>query len=101
MKEYLIYWTDEAFNDLLSIEDFLGKPHSTKIIAEIILSTDQLIANPFSGTIQDLPLKKQYRYLVVGNYKILYSIHEKIVYINTIFDTRQNPDLMVGILKSE
>lgn len=32
-----------------------------------------------------------YRYLIKGDYKIIYSIENDEVIINRIFDTRQNP----------
>lgn len=100
MQEYIIYWTDEAFNDLLNIEEFLGKRYSQDIIAGIIISSDQLTNFPFSGTLQELPTAKEYRYLVVGNYKILYSVREYVVYINAVFDTRRDPEKMLKSLEN-
>ncbi|MCU0288260.1 MAG: type II toxin-antitoxin system RelE/ParE family toxin [Acidobacteria bacterium] len=35
-----------------------------------------------------------YRYLVEGNYKIIYRIKGNKVVIDTVFDVRQNPDKM-------
>lgn len=36
-------------------------------------------------------LKRDYRRLVEGNYKIIYNFRNKTIYINRIFDTRQSP----------
>ncbi len=100
MQEYLVYWTDEAFNDLLDIEEFLGKQYSTVVISEIILRTDQLIHFPFSGQEQYLPTKQTYIYMVEGNYKILFSVRDFVVYINSVFDTRQDPEIMIKSLEN-
>ena len=35
-------------------------------------------------------VNQEYRYLVSGNYKIIYKVSENIIVINDIFDTRQN-----------
>ncbi len=37
-------------------------------------------------------LKKQYRKLIEGNYKITYREGKTKIYINRIFDTSQNPN---------
>ena len=56
-------------------------------------STKQLIQNPVSGQ-TELNLEKlnqKYRYLVVGNYKVIYNFLQDEIRIVDIFDTRQNP----------
>ncbi len=35
-----------------------------------------------------------HRYLIEGNYKIIYRIQGKIISITDIFDTRQDPEKM-------
>lgn len=54
----------------------------------------QLIKYPESGQVEpDLQVFKQnHRYLVCGNYKIVYKVFEHQIIINDVFDTRQNPD---------
>ena len=39
-------------------------------------------------------LEEGHRYLVEGNYKIIYKIIENAVFITDIFDTRQDPEKM-------
>ncbi|MBI5215802.1 MAG: type II toxin-antitoxin system RelE/ParE family toxin [Ignavibacteriae bacterium] len=45
---------------------------------------------------QEEPLLRQrkgnYRYLVEGNYKIIYRVVRQTVIIVTVFDTRRNPE---------
>lgn len=92
-------WSTEALVDLESIYDFLAEksPTSARRIAENILSRIMQIESfPESGVLQTM-LKntgREYRYLVEGNYKIIYShqAERQVVYVEIIFDTRQNPD---------
>lgn len=64
-----------------------------KIRKQILSSTKQLIKNPASGQLElNLEkLKQNHRYLVNGNYKIVYRINENEIIINDVFDTRQDP----------
>lgn len=92
MAEFTTIWTNEAFDDLLQIEDFLGIDKASKVIDKIIERTRQLQDFPLSGKIQPTQTRQEYRFLVEGNYKIIYSFRSNKVYINTIFDTRQDPE---------
>lgn len=51
---------------------------------------------PEMGPIEDnlKHLNLQHRYLVQGNYKIIYRIKGKVIYVTDIFDTRQDPKKM-------
>ena len=44
-------------------------------------------------------LEKGYRKLIAGNYKIIYRIVNKEIVIDTIFDTRQEPEELLTGLK--
>jgi hypothetical protein len=47
------------------------------------------------GTVEPLlwEFAEEYRYLVVGNYKLVYYIDcETAIYIVAVFDCRQNPE---------
>ena len=98
MKKSQVIWSDEALNDL-TIYDFLvekSQPSAQRIIESILNRTTQLESFPESGTKQET-LKagaNEYRYLVEGNYKVIYWNKSEIqtVFIATIFDTRNNPD---------
>ena len=48
---------------------------------------------PFIGQIEEnlIELKQEQRYLVEGNYKIIYRVIDKEIYITDVFDCRQNP----------
>ncbi|MFA5575629.1 MAG: type II toxin-antitoxin system RelE/ParE family toxin [Brumimicrobium sp.] len=95
-----IIWTDFAISNLKTIYDyFLEKANrkvANKIRNNIFKETNQLIKHPESGQVESNlnSLKHEYRYLVSGNYKIIYRIDGKRILINDVFDTRQHPDKM-------
>ena len=92
-----VIWTDYALNQLEQIFDFFKYTASInvskKIVAQIIDKTLLLENNPFIGSKEPLleNRSREYRYLVEGNYKIIYSVEGNIVRVNSIFDCRQSP----------
>lgn len=99
MKKVQVIWSDEAFIDLQTIYDFLeekSQPAAQRIIESILSRSRQLESFPESGTKQETVKATtiEYRYLVEGNYKIVYRYQPEIqsIYIATIFDTRNNPE---------
>ncbi len=92
-----IVWTEFALKELKVVFDYCVENANSKIAhkvrRQILSSTKQLISHPESGQIEPhlAKLKKQYRYLVVGHWKVLYRIDENIIVVADIFDARQNP----------
>jgi len=100
MKKVQVIWTDESLNDLEVIYDFIAEQSSKsakKVIQSILSRTRQLEVFPQSGSPQetDIKGKREYRYLVEGNYKIIYSQDEKALYVEAVIDTRQNPAKLI------
>ncbi|WP_162339536.1 type II toxin-antitoxin system RelE/ParE family toxin [Cyclobacterium salsum] len=96
MKKVQVIWTDESLGDLEAIYDFLvaKSPQAAKMLAISILArTRQLETFPESGSPQDTDktVSRSYRYLVEGNYKIIYSVEGKAVYVEAVVATRQDP----------
>lgn len=95
--EVKILWTELAINQLEQIFDFYKYNANTevarKIVSQIVDKTILLEKNPFIGAKEPLLAnrKKEYHYLVEGNYKIIYWKENNYVKINSIFDCRQNP----------
>jgi plasmid stabilization system protein ParE len=95
-----IVWTDFAIRNLKEIFDFyaikVNKNVAHKIRRQILKSSKQLKNNPNSGPIEPnlKKLKKNHRYLVSGNYKLIYRVIDNQVLINDLFDTRQDPSKM-------
>lgn len=93
-------WTNFATSELKSIFLYykltVGASVADKIKRNIFRATKQIIKRPLIGAIEEnlIELKFEYRYIVVDNYKIIYRIIEKDIYITDIFDCRQNPQKM-------
>jgi plasmid stabilization system protein ParE len=96
---YRIFWTDSAINQLKDIYDYYFLTASLKIaqqlVQNIIESTIILEKNPNVRRKEDLLVKRsqEFRFIVIKNYKIIYSIDTEfhIIYVSSVFDTRQNP----------
>lgn len=92
-----IIWTDFAVDTLKKIVEYhknvANHIVAAKIRKEIFSSTRQLLKSPESGQAELLleDLKENYRYVLSGNYKVIYKVIEKEIVITDIFDTRQNP----------
>ena len=89
--------TDPAKEELKKIYNYyrrigLGKI-GRKIRKEVVSRTLVLKQQPNLGQIEEnlKELDQGHRYLVVGNYKVIYKIEGKIIYITDVFDTRQDP----------
>ena len=101
--ELKVFWTDTARFQLEDIFDYHKNIASLKVarklIKQIIDRTLQLEKKPNSGPKEPLltDRKPEYRYLVEGNYKIIYWIEDNYIKIATVFDCRQNPEKMKNI----
>ena len=97
--ELEILWTQLAEDKLQDIFFYYKHKASLKIarkiINEIVDKTIDLNRNPKMGQIEDLLIEREqeFRYLVSGNYKIIYYINNntKRIVIANVFDGRQNP----------
>ena len=92
-----IIWSDFASRILKDIfnyyKDVAGELVAQKIKVQIFDSTKQLITHPNSGQTEPSLIKMEqgHRYLVRGNYKIVYRKVDEGILITDIFDTRQDP----------
>ena len=64
-----------------------------QIRAKIIAKTLILKAFPYAGPEDEYlnSLGAGYRYLVEGDYKIIYKVEDNVILVLEIFDTRQDP----------
>ena len=82
--ELKVFWTDTALIQLKDIFDYYKVEANVKlarkIADKIVNRTIQLERNPRSGQIEPFLKNRQfeYRYLVEGNYKIIYWISKTI-----------------------
>jgi plasmid stabilization system protein ParE len=99
VENYFKARSDEALNDLETIYDFLAEKSQSaaqRTIESLLSRSKQLESFPESGVKQEIiePGSNEYRYLVEGNYKVIYSYQQEyqVVHIAVIFDTRYNPE---------
>lgn len=96
-KVKAVIWTIPAKQDLRDIYEYVARVSETiahRLVLKII-DKAALLDTGFDEIGPAEPLlrqtRKNYRYLVSGNYKIIYRVDEDAIYIMTVFDTRQNP----------
>lgn len=95
--ELKTFWTNQAIEQLEEIFDYYKLTANIaiarKLTKQIVDRTIQLENFPESGSVEHLLQNRdnKYRYLVEGNYKIIYWIEKPYIKIATIFDCRQNP----------
>lgn len=96
---FKIIWSEFAETQLDDIFDYYQKEAgpliAKKLLKEIINDAKKLLQSPLIGQEEELPKYRgvKYRYLVVKNYKLIYSVDQEngLIKIADVFDTRQNP----------
>jgi len=92
-----IIWSEFAVAELKSIFDYYkicaGLPVAQRIKTEIFKDIKLLKKQPYIGQIENnlIGLNREYRYLLVGNHKVIYYVAVKVIYITDVFDCRRNP----------
>jgi toxin ParE1/3/4 len=98
-----IIWTYFASDSLFEIykyyKEAAGEDVAKIIKFKIFKATSQLRKQPLSGQLETnlQKLGEEHRYLIEGNYKIIYRRIKEGILITDVFDTRQNP---IKIFKS-
>lgn len=99
MGRYRIEWTPFALQCLDDIYFYIlnqakSATPADKFIRKITERTDILASHPFVGQVEPYlaAADRERRYLVVGSYKVIYSIQADIVLITDVFHTKLNPD---------
>lgn len=102
-----VFWSKIALNQLKTITYQSSFLHAKNISDKIFERTVLLEKFPEMGSLQnfspDLTIytKHEYRYLVEGNYKILYYITGKSIRISLIFHTSQEPEKLTRSLEND
>ncbi len=97
-----ITWTEFATRSLKWIFNYYvenaNRNVAHKIRKQILESTRHLTKYPEIGQVEPnlKKLGQKHRYLVSGNYKVIYriEIEKKEIIVSDVFDTRQNPTKM-------
>lgn len=93
-----LIWTEFAIENLKDIFDYYSKNASRKVAhkirKQILDSTKRLNSNPELGQLEFHleKLKENHRYLLSGNYKIIYKINNSNIIVTDVLDVRQNPE---------
>ena len=91
-----VIWTDFASNSLFEIyqyyKEVANDSVAQRIKFKIFRATRQLIKHPLSGQIETNLQRpgEDHRYLIEGNYKIIYKRVKEGILITDVFDTRQD-----------
>ena len=98
MKKVKLCWTPFAERCLAEIDEYIKQQTNSAEIAgryiqKLILCVEQLYYFPNSGQVEPLlrHLNQNSRYLIEGNYKIIYQFNNDKVVITDVFHTKQNP----------
>ncbi len=96
--EVKVFWTQTALNHLEDIFEYhkfnASIDIARKLVKKLVDSTIRLQNTPKIGRVEELlkHRKFEYRFIVVGNYKIIYWVEDNLIKIAAVFDTRQNPE---------
>lgn len=92
-----VIWSDFASDTLIAIyqyyKEVAGNKVAQKIKKRIFVCTRKLIKHPDAGpTEESLQIMGEgHRFLVEGNYKIVYKHVKEGIMITDVFDARQDP----------
>lgn len=101
MSRVKVFWLKSARIELRLIKQYFkdtaGETVAIKIIRDLKIRADILKTHPGIGQEEEIlkPLNEGHRYLIKGNYKIIYKKHHNSIFITDVFDTRRNPTKLV------
>lgn len=102
----IIKWSNQAKNDLKLVFEYYKSNANLKIAQNIILNiydnTEKLKYYPNLGKSDFKTIYNGFevKYIIINNYKIFYSNSPKGIIILLIFDTRQNPEILLEKLRN-
>ncbi|MBA3662882.1 MAG: type II toxin-antitoxin system RelE/ParE family toxin [Bacteroidetes bacterium] len=102
MKKVKLYWTPFALKCLDKIKEYIiQETYSEKTadtyISRLIDRVELLQDFPESGQREEFlkHLEQNSRYLIEGNYKIIYVYHSSKIVITDVFHVKQNPTKII------
>jgi len=75
---------------------------ATKLVTNIIKSTNRLLKYPESGQLESFKFKavKEFRSVKYKSYKVIYSVQPNKIMVFNVFDMRQNPKVLEREMKN-
>ncbi len=91
-----VEFTDPAEESLRKIYCRHTKEVAKKIIERILLKAGSLSTFSKRGRIVEelRSLNQEHRYILEGNYKIIYRQHNDMVFVTDVFYVRQDPNII-------
>ncbi len=92
-----IFWTNFAVSELKKIYRYhkmaAGDRVAENIKKSVFSAVKLLVRQPELGMIEEnlKDLNEGHRFLLEGNYKIIYKVSGNEIYITDVFDCRQDP----------
>ena len=92
-EEYKVVWTKSAVSDLESIIEYIAE--NSPLTAKALFRELKKQINTLPQRGRHIPeLQEQgiflYRELIISPWRVMYRIHERIVYVMAIIDSRRN-----------
>jgi len=85
----------DFYKDTVSVE--LARKMRNSILTDVRYLQTGLISTAKESLLDDF--EKDYRFLVSGNFKIIYFRESDKIVISLVFDARQNPEKLTKLLK--
>jgi toxin ParE1/3/4 len=86
----MIFWTHEAFEKLIEIEDFIANDspeRAASFVDEIIKQTETILPDkPLIGRIMPEIFNPDIRELIFKKYRIIYRVNKNKIEILTVFE---------------
>ena len=83
-----LVWTDEAFNSLKDIYDYISRDsinYASLQVEKILALEDQICSFPFSGRVVPEYSNETVREILSGNYRVIYHIvNNRLIEVTTI-----------------
>lgn len=88
-----IIWSEPAISDLENIRDYIAKDseyYATIFIEKIITAVEKVAAFPLMGRIAPECNNKNIREVIYQNYRIIYKVNNKAIFILTVIHGGRN-----------
>lgn len=85
--EYRVIWTAPALEDLQAIGEYIGRDsrvYAGQFVLRLQEQTGRLSQFPHQGRVIPEFASSDYRELIIGSYRLFYTVRESTVYILTI-----------------
>ena len=103
VKKYRIIWDDDAKASLRKVYDYIAKDSfqsARKVRSGIVRKARSLKTFPFRFAVERLleDQSKEYRSVLIWDYKIIYRVAGDTVRILDVFHTSRNPEELKSVI---